>query len=541
MKRFGEYSVYVFSLTLFLSMPGVRAEGAKLAPGKIKLVGRYSKKKLAEGPRRKTYFELPAGGRMRLRAGGPTSFVLLVRGDSRKSVKLELDLDGEQAGQTELDLLAGVSRGVYIKVPAGTHLVKITTSARVFLRPRKVKRGPAMGESTLAWRPRKEDASLELVPLAPPVEKTPPPVADTPPALAKKTPAAADIPPPIVNKPPPAVDSPSPVAKIARAPQPSGAPKAEPVPKPVKPSALNIKNRPVEVRLRILADRLAAGLGKLPGAGRYERLVVAHLAESGADTKDMELGTLISAQLATFFKRDHGFILIERDRLVDVLKEFELSMSGVLDPSKAARIGKMAGAQVMIVGNVSQAGADFVINARAISVETAGVLAAESINVPRAGMVALSEDSVILRSRSGAFFRSLLIPGWGQFYNRQPIKGGVLIGVEAGLAAAAVALHFLGAADENSYRSADFAQKYAELTPTELGQKATALRDSAENFYQWRNVMIYSAIGVWLYNILDAYLFGVDGEQAAGLEIMPLGPAAAAGRPAAGLGMGLSF
>jgi TolB-like protein len=304
---------------------------------------------------------------------------------------------------------------------------------------------------------------------------------------------------------------------------------------------VDLTGRPVEVRLRILADRLAAGMSSLPGQGRYERFVVAQFAENGEEVRDMELGTLVSAQLSTFLKRDHGFFLLERARLADILKEIEMSMTGLVDPKKAAQLGKMAGAQAIVVGSISVAGADFVINARVISAEKATVLVAESMNVPRAGMVSLAEESVVLRSKSGAVFRSVLIPGWGQFYNREPVKGGIIVGAEAALIGAAVAMHFLGAADEDKYTDSNFALKYPGLTPIELGQKAQQLRESAEDYYELRNIFIYSAIGVWLYNILDAYIFGIDGEKDAGLELTPTAVPDVQGGAAAGLSIGITY
>ena len=36
-----------------------------------------------------------------------------------------------------------------------------------------------------------------------------------------------------------------------------------------------------------------------------------------------------------------------------------------------------------------------------------------------------------LRTTAGAVYRSLLLPGWGQVYNRQPVKAGLFAGAEA--------------------------------------------------------------------------------------------------------------
>jgi len=340
------------------------------------------------------------------------------------------------------------------------------------------------------------------------------------------------------------------VAEVAPLPEPKPIATAPVVkPRPASDSAVisgeasDPKGRPIEVRLRMLADRLAASFSNMPGQGRYERLIVARFTESGEAAKDMELGRLISAQLSTYLKRDHGFFLLERERLADVLKEIEMAMTGLVDASKVAELGKMAGAQAIVVGSVSQAGADYLINARVISAETAVVLVAESMTVPRAGMVALSDASVVLRSRSGSMFRSLLVPGWGQFYNQQPVKGGIVIGVELALIGTAVAMHFMGASDEDEYlHSEKFLQTGLDPAESqELQQKAVALRESAEDYYGYRNIFIYSAAAVWLYNVLDAYLFGVDGEKEAGLEVTPTAARDVKGGSALGLGLGFSF
>ena len=518
----------LFIFAIMLTAPAFAGE---LPTGKVKLVGEYETQREREADREKTYFVLEPGQVMRLRAGGPTSFVILARSKKRARVEFDLKLDADKAGKVGLVVLRKPSRGFLVNVPEGTHLIQISASKSVVVRPKKVKRKPRRGEKVVAWQEVPVPlAVLEPEPLAPEPLAPEPEKPKAPQAVPQTEPAkvAEAAPPPPAKEP---EEKAPPV-------------KAEEVKKALSQQfepQVDLSGRPVEVRLRILADRLAAGMGSLPGNGRYERFVVARLAENGMEVRDMELGTLVSAQLSTFLKRDHGFFLLERERLADILKEVEMSMTGLTDPASAAKLGKMAGAQAIVVGSISVAGADFVINARVISAEKATVLVAESMNVPRAGMVALSEESVVLRTKSGSVFRSALIPGWGQFYNRQPVKGGIIVGAEAALIGAAVAMHFLGMSDEDEYRADDFAQKYSGLTAAELGVKAQQLRESAEDFYELRNIFIYSAAGVWLYNILDAYLFGIDGEKEAGLEITPATIPDVQGGAAAGLSIGITY
>lgn len=51
---------------------------------------------------------------------------------------------------------------------------------------------------------------------------------------------------------------------------------------------------------------------------------------------------------------------------------------------------------------------------------------------------AAADSSVAGPTPRGALWRSLLLPGWGQFYNGKPLKGLVLGGISAGLAVGAL-------------------------------------------------------------------------------------------------------
>ncbi len=657
------------TIVLTLACPCFSVGASSVATkGKVKLVGRYRTKKIKEGRRNKTYFNLKKSRKLELKASGPVDVVLLFRALKSGHTKCELNLDGKDTRQKSIKVSSRVSLGLFLKIPVGAHRLAVECDRNLWFRPLKSKKGPQSGQQVVAWSGGGDDGNLQIPPLVSPsvkksgqviaISKQPlddqsraetttqvNPVAKGPKVDIDKEPekeplknieATGVLPQvsdlqqlcdqlaervrdfgPVVVAPfkvhsssvdlePVAVGASSylntclkrdhsvflvewqqraklfkeaelsmtgmvdaqKAAKLGRSmgaktmvlgsisklgsvvvinvraisieaakvvfsqvlhasmdslanvmrvnkPTSPGTRKDETA---VSPLIGDLNGRPAEVRLRILADRIANAFTRLPGKGRYERIVVAEMKESGQAAKDLELGVLISAQLSTFLQRDHGFFILERSRIQDALKEIQLGMTGLLDPEKAAKAGKMIGAQAVVVGTVSEAGSDFVVNARLISVETAEVLVAESMNLPRAGMVALSDASVVLRTRSGSIFRSMVIPGWGQFYNREPVKGGIIVGLELALAGAAVATHFLGASKQSEYSASDFALKYPELDPDQLSQKAQELRSDAESYYGARNILIYSAIGVYLYNILDAYLFGTDGEADLNLD-----------------------
>jgi len=267
-----------------------------------------------------------------------------------------------------------------------------------------------------------------------------------------------------------------------------------------------VESASVDVAMRRIADQLAAGFARLPGNARYRRLAVLAFSETGPEAKRRELGAVVAAELSTNLRRDHGLLLVERDRLGSVLAEAKLGAMGLTDPRTAPKLGELADAQALVVGSVSDAGGRFLVNARILSAESAETLAAASESIPAATLVALSADAVVLRSRGDAVFRSLLVPGLGQAYNRQPAKGAVFAGTTALLAGGAVAFHFAAAAKTEAYR--DYRPAAGTADP---GAAAAALRDEAQTRLRWRNGLALSAAAIWLVNVADAYLSGVDG------------------------------
>ncbi len=71
--------------------------------------------------------------------------------------------------------------------------------------------------------------------------------------------------------------------------------------------------------------------------------------------------------------------LIERDKILSLLKEIALSQSGSIDKSTAIRAGKILGAQATTFGSFMVLGKQVRIDARIVRVETSEVLMAESI------------------------------------------------------------------------------------------------------------------------------------------------------------------
>jgi TolB-like protein len=91
-----------------------------------------------------------------------------------------------------------------------------------------------------------------------------------------------------------------------------------------------------------------------------------------------ELGNIdLLDKLITGFVNIGRFKVIERAQLEKILAEQKLGLSGVLDASTAAQIGKGIGVDGVVCGSVTQGGGGVSIDARLIDTETATIITAK--------------------------------------------------------------------------------------------------------------------------------------------------------------------
>lgn len=86
----------------------------------------------------------------------------------------------------------------------------------------------------------------------------------------------------------------------------------------------------------------------------------------GSEGKGADVATLMT----TLLSNDPGLLLVERAELSKILGEFELNLGGTVDPGAAAKIGHLAGADILVTGRMFQTGDDHFIASKAISVST---------------------------------------------------------------------------------------------------------------------------------------------------------------------------
>ena len=74
------------------------------------------------------------------------------------------------------------------------------------------------------------------------------------------------------------------------------------------------------------------------------------------NTGGYELGRGASDMLTTALFKTKKFEVIERERLNTLIKEQSLSATGIFDAGKAAQIGKLVGAQYIVIGSITEYG-----------------------------------------------------------------------------------------------------------------------------------------------------------------------------------------
>ncbi len=91
------------------------------------------------------------------------------------------------------------------------------------------------------------------------------------------------------------------------------------------------------------------------------------------------LGKAVSAMLTTELSSRDGMRVVERQAIQTLLTEQRLALSGRVDEDTAIRVGRMVGAQYVILGQAASVGGTLRLDMRAVNVETSEVLTVQKV------------------------------------------------------------------------------------------------------------------------------------------------------------------
>ena len=126
---------------------------------------------------------------------------------------------------------------------------------------------------------------------------------------------------------------------------------------------------------------LALGLSAAAAPPAEERHLAIAVLDFEPESKDLgKTARQVTELLISELSNRPNLILVERQRLGEVLSELELGISGTVQPDTAAKIGGLIGAKALVTGRVFSSGDDLVVIARTIGTET-GRVYAESVTL----------------------------------------------------------------------------------------------------------------------------------------------------------------
>jgi TolB-like protein len=167
--------------------------------------------------------------------------------------------------------------------------------------------------------------------------------------------------------------------RITRGERPSKVP-ATPLTKPEKPTPSLSQPSPVE-------RKTATDAATLVG----ERLSIAVLPFESKGIGGELGGMDLLDKLITAFVNINRFKVIERAQLEKILAEQKLGISGIVDASTAAQIGKGIGVDAVLVGSVTRAQNAVSVDARLIDTETAAIITARDAYSTGIGLQNISQ------------------------------------------------------------------------------------------------------------------------------------------------------
>ncbi len=96
------------------------------------------------------------------------------------------------------------------------------------------------------------------------------------------------------------------------------------------------------------------------------------------DLEPLKVG--LAQMLITDLKPTEGLTVVERAQIQAILDELELGHSGKVSPDTAAKVGRLLGAEYMVMGSYFELMGTLRIDARLVKVETSEILGADGVN-----------------------------------------------------------------------------------------------------------------------------------------------------------------
>jgi formylglycine-generating enzyme required for sulfatase activity/TolB-like protein len=135
----------------------------------------------------------------------------------------------------------------------------------------------------------------------------------------------------------------------------------------------------IEDNLGVRLDRLVQQISVELSENQKQRVAVVEFVDLKGNVSDF--GHYLAEELITRLHQTKKFKVIERQLLNKIITEQKLSLTGIIDPASAQKLGKLLGVDAIAAGSISDLSKTLEINARLISTETGEVFSAASVEI----------------------------------------------------------------------------------------------------------------------------------------------------------------
>ena len=126
--------------------------------------------------------------------------------------------------------------------------------------------------------------------------------------------------------------------------------------------------------------------------GKPKTIAIMDFGNTTGDKKLTKWGKEYVEHLTLELSRDNRFRLVERKEIEKVFEEINLNLSGYVDPEKAIRIGKILGAQIMVLGVSLEIDSRLRIDIHLVEPESGKILKAEIVEGNKDNLDKLEEQ-----------------------------------------------------------------------------------------------------------------------------------------------------
>lgn len=246
---------------------------------------------------------------------------------------------------------------------------------------------------------------------------------------------------------------------------------------------------------------------------------------------DPEAGKIVAEIMIPYISASGKYKVVDRGSFQKVIQEQELSHSDLVAGADPIPLGKLLVAQRILVGSISQAFGERLITTKIVDVETGRVISSASTAVKPSEINSAVKEILGEGGRvSSSLFRSMVMPGWGQFYTHHPVRGSLSFATFWGVFATTLYFTFDQSKKQNAWESfkTDNSQtNRVELIRNECGGDAVCatnknkeidrkIEDKRTNYEDaFDNMVLFGVItaGVYSLNLVDATLAGFTAKK----------------------------